>query len=357
MFKYFKVFAMQRRVGRERSSSAVEGRAGSSFVLGLALLGVGVLIGRQLFSRQVAAPTQLEPRISEPSPKRLAVVQQDEIRLPVEASPLSGDEALLAKVIEQVGGGHEAINYEWMPALAKAQYLAATVGADPPFATAIEAIYGMLSPSRASQVVGCMEDAVSRGRLPQDHLTRRLTRKSTLWDPIGKGYVEDAIRFSGMSNVSEAENAFTGGLEDDVLVGRDRKLFFANRALFPKGNTLNEFENAAVNEIFDRTDQPLRDLIRNGGIFEAYFEAVENEILQENYEALPGGVESHYLDKCRMDEGLERAIDIQVGVSGWSGCLIVYAGKYPELDRLREQVIRLRQERDSELEAYVSALR
>ena len=348
---------MRRKIDVGDSPSQAAGQTGFSIALGLAMLGAGVLIGWQLFATKVAAPQQLKPPASEPLLEEPKIIQQETLRLPVESARLSGDDSLLARVVEQVGDGHEAMNYEWMPPLARAQYLASTAVTEPPFGTAEEAIFGMLTPSRATQVLGCMQDAISRDRLPLDHLTRSLTGIPTLWDPIGKGYVEDALRFGGMLNASEAESVFIGRLEDDVLVGRDRTLFFTNRKLFPQGKTLNEFEKATVNEIFDRTDQPLRELIRNEGLFEAYFEAVEVEILEENYEALPTGIESLYLDKCRMDKGRERAIDIQVGVSGWNACLIVYVGKYPKLDRLRDDIMRLRQQRDSELEAYVMALR
>ena len=331
----------------------------STVILGVGGICIGLLIGSILPSDDSPNPGTIGPTIEAEPDRTIEPQESGRLRVEVETAPSEPEPMLpeLARVLEQIGNDHEVLAYDWMPDLAKAQYLADMVANEPPFSTVYEALYELLTPARAAEVYSCMLNDVANGRLPEDYLTAPLTGKATLWDPVGRSYIEDALYGNLRISSGHAKDAFHDPIEREMLLGFSRSRVYSSHSLFPSGTTTSDTDKAAIEEIFERYERPLRDLIRAEEFFNAYLEAIDTEITTGQYEVVPSGVEANYLDHCRQDKGRRRVIDIQIGTGGWASCLIVYEGEYPKYDKLLNEVEALRLERDVEVKNYVMALR
>lgn len=331
----------------------------STVILVVGGICAGVLVGSILLSDDSPNPGAVSPTSEKEPDKPLEPQGSGQLRSEVEAAPLIPEPMLpdLARVLEQIGNDHEVLTYDWMPDLAKAQYLADTVGNDPPFATVYDALYGLLTPARAAEVYSCIQNDVANGRLPEDYLTAPMTGKATLWDPIGRSYIEDALYGNLRLGVEHAKDAFQNPIERKMLIGHSRSKVYSSPSLFPSGTVTSDADKVAIEEIFERYERPLRELIRAEEFFNAYLEAIDTVITTRQYEVVPSGIQENYLYKCRQDKGRRRVISIRIGTCGWTACLIVYEGEYPKYDKLLNEVEALRLERDVEVNNYVMALR
>lgn len=329
----------------------------SKFVLVLATLGLGVFLGRQLTAERKTGAGH--PQVDQAGQGAPVVPTRDLSRFPAAGNtPLpDGDDALLARVLEQVDGDYSAPGFDNLASISKAQYLADAIYNQPPFATVDEALIAMLPPARAAEVRACMQAGVDQGDLPADYLTRSLDGRASLWDPIGRTYLEQAFLGEASMDEARAMLIFQRRLQARLLLGKHREALFGNPAIFPDPAAISDGDRTALGSVFDRHEAQLLDRIRDEVFYGTYIDAIRAEIAKGAYEALPNGVDASYLSHCRQDQGRRRVIDLQVAVSGWDGCLIIYEGAYPKYDELLNEIEALRKDRDTELEQLILALR
>ena len=264
---------------------------------------------------------------------------------------LTEDEEYLKAVVDVYGMPDEGL--AGLSPRGKARIIAA-MNVGPQYPTRWAAIVDLLSPRQQAKVLECVSASISRGVLPVDYLTSQLEEKAIIWDPIGREYAEEIALFGVIGGEAFAATHFRERFRSYFQVssyGRPVLDFSKKSKVNPRGREISPDDWVVLEAIELRFAKQMYELIEQGPLLEAYFDARAKKWADLDYIALPFEA-SNLLSNCISNRTIRSLHGVSIR-DGWTVSVQISPGDYLPYDAALEEVRALAQLRDDEISEYI----